>query len=54
MSKLTTPEAVVDALEALYEEAVAAQSDALNTFHCAGPAAARLGRLLLSADPHRL
>ncbi len=32
MSKLTTPEAVVDALEKLYNEAVEAQSAALNTF----------------------
>jgi AMP nucleosidase len=32
MSKLTTPEAVIDALENLYNEAVEAQSAALNTF----------------------
>jgi AMP nucleosidase len=32
MSKHTTPKAVVDALEALYAEAVSALSDALNTF----------------------
>tara|TARA_R110002051_G_scaffold21191_1_gene56543 strand:+ start:17501 stop:18952 length:1452 start_codon:yes stop_codon:yes gene_type:complete len=32
MSKLTTPEAVIDALEALYTEAVEAQSAALHTF----------------------
>ena len=32
MSKLTTPEAVIDALEKLYAEAVEAQADALNTF----------------------
>ena len=32
MSKHTTPKAVVDALEALYNEAVSALSNSLNTF----------------------